>query len=457
MDFLQLKDKLLLGEFDSLIGMIEDEHFDAKSGKYDFSREAGKQELAKDVSSFANRSGGIIVIGAKTKDDNPAFFGRRVESISLLPTSTINPTDYHNVMKEWIYPIPERIEADWALSKSDPTRGLFYIFIPAQPEDPRPFLITKDVDPATNLKRKEILFGYVERVSHSSNPASAKTIHTTLRHGRENRWREEVANRLAAIEFTLSEPPEDKERRKNLQGVVEKKVDVAIEAAGLGPYRAYGLAICPVDSSMVQAFLSSASDSIARKMEQPPVLRKNGWDMYTSGRADLVGGDLRRAKSDEYKILDLWRDGTLVCVLRGDESLLGHVFGRTRINSLTLIELTYMFFNFYELVLKKLKPPVNKLKAWWFFRNVHQDNEATALAPGPIDRIGGRGYNLFEAPSDSVLGEVELSAINFDAAKDSAKLLKDVYGWFRIDSDNIPYLTDDKSSVNLEIIKQITR
>lgn len=457
MDFLELKAKLLSGGFDVLIGLIEDEHFDAKSGKYDLSGDGGKLELAKDVSSFANRSGGIIVIGAKTKDD-PAFFGRKVESISVLPIAAINPTDYHNVIKDWIYPRPDGIEVEWVQSRSEPERGLFFIFVPNQSEDPRPFLIRRDVNPVANLKRKEILFGHVERVSHSSDPFTVERIHTLLRYGRENRWREEVANRLAAIEFTLSEPPENKERRENLQEIIERRVNDSIEAGRLGPHRAYALAISPLDQTEVQTFLSSASGSIARRMENPPQLRRGGWDMYTGGRAILASGDLRRAQGDD-KIVNLWRDGSLVSVFRGDEALLGWGpgFGNTRINPLTLVESTYMFFNFYELILEKLSPPAEKLDTWWFFRNLHQDGQVTTLAPGPIERTSGRGYHDFLAPTDSIFGRIQLAAKDFNAAKISVEVLREVYGWFGIDADHIPYLTDDKTSVDVEMIKRITR
>jgi predicted HTH transcriptional regulator len=161
MNFIELKQKLASSEFDILIGLVEDEHFDAKSGKYDLSSDGGRLELAKDVSSFANRSGGIIVIGAKTTDD-PSFYGRRIESISVFPFSLINPPDYHNVIKDWMYPRPDNTEIEWVPSKNESDKGLVYIFIPDQPQNLRPFLIKKDIDPTTNRKRKEILFGYVE-------------------------------------------------------------------------------------------------------------------------------------------------------------------------------------------------------------------------------------------------------------------------------------------------------
>jgi hypothetical protein len=51
MTYIDIKNKITAGDFDSLVGLVEDEHFEVKSGKYDFSSEGGKQEFAKDVSN----------------------------------------------------------------------------------------------------------------------------------------------------------------------------------------------------------------------------------------------------------------------------------------------------------------------------------------------------------------------------------------------------------------------
>ena len=41
------------GEFDKLIGEIENDFFDCKCSPYRFDNERGKHELAKDITSFA--------------------------------------------------------------------------------------------------------------------------------------------------------------------------------------------------------------------------------------------------------------------------------------------------------------------------------------------------------------------------------------------------------------------
>ena len=64
----RLADLLKQSRFADLIGMKEDHFFDAKSGAaYDLTKEQGRYELAKDVSSFANENGGFVIVGLTTE------------------------------------------------------------------------------------------------------------------------------------------------------------------------------------------------------------------------------------------------------------------------------------------------------------------------------------------------------------------------------------------------------
>lgn len=452
MNLIELKNKIVSGDFDILIGMLEDEHFEAKSGKYDFSSDHGKQELAKDISSFANRSGGIIVIGAKTTDD-PSFFGRRVDSLTPFTFNLINPTDYHNVIKDWIYPRPESIEIDWVHSNLDPERGLVYIFIPDQPENIRPFLLTKEIDPQTGRKRKEILFGYVERLSHSSDPMSVTSFHSMIRQGRENRWKEDLDNRLAAIEGKLSESPEDKERKKNFSQLTLARIDKAIEVAGLKEYRTYSLAISPLDLTQVRSILSSSTDSVSKLLENPPQLRYGGWGMETEDRSRIIGGEFRRVKSDEYKVIDLYRDGTLIFACRADEALLcwGQNYRHKNINPLALVETTYMFFNLYGKILEDLDPPIKDLRLWIQFKNLHSNNEISSLAPFAVGSMA-QYHSQKSAPDNNFLNELSFTIPEFTDRVVAVAALREIYAWFGIETEKIPYLVEDRSAIDIDKI-----
>lgn len=107
------------GDFNSLIGKIENDFFDCKSQIYDFKKDYSKREIAKDISSFANLNGGYILIGPKTKESK-THFGDEVVKISLLNQSLVDPNQYKNVIKDWIYPDEiHGIKVYWKASKND--------------------------------------------------------------------------------------------------------------------------------------------------------------------------------------------------------------------------------------------------------------------------------------------------------------------------------------------------
>ena len=68
LDLNDLKNNIANRSFERLIGEIEGQFFDAKGQPYRFdSGSDAKREFAKDVSAFANASGGYIFIGFQTQ------------------------------------------------------------------------------------------------------------------------------------------------------------------------------------------------------------------------------------------------------------------------------------------------------------------------------------------------------------------------------------------------------
>ncbi|MDP2884831.1 MAG: hypothetical protein Q8P51_07415 [Ignavibacteria bacterium] len=450
-----LRNRLIASDFNILVGVIEDEHFDAKSGKYDLSTDSGALELAKDVSSFANRSGGLIVIGAKTTDD-PTFYGRRVHSISPFAFNLVDPIDYHKVIKSWIYPRPSDIDIQWVPSNSDPSKGIVFIFVPKQPESSWPFLLRRDIDPNTNRRRREILYGYVEGVSHSSDPVSVESLHSMIKEGRDNQWKGNISNRLDAIEARLAQPSIVNTRRNDLDHLLPERIKKAVDAAGLNDHRTFSLVISPLDLVQVRSILSSTPDSIAACLENPPRLRSGGWGMDTGDRARIVSGELRRVKSNEYKVLDLYRDATLVFACRADETLLGwgNSFGNTRINPVALVEITYMFFDFYKLVIERVEPPTSDFCVRVQFQNLHNNGEITSLAPhGVAAQTRGFVTHRYLAPESSFATSFDIGSAGYDASTTTVLALREIYAWFGIEADKIPYLNGEQDAVDIEKIK----
>ena len=174
------------GDFDSLIGKIENDFFDCKTGAYDLTKDSKKQELAKDVSSFANSSGGYILIGPQTpqneEEKSKTHLGDEIIKISLLSQNLVNPDQYLDVIKSWIYPDEiHGIRVYWKVSKNDNDKGIVVIEVPNQKESLKPFLISKIIE--EEKKTSRIIFGYAERKGDRSDPKKIKDIYRIMRDG----------------------------------------------------------------------------------------------------------------------------------------------------------------------------------------------------------------------------------------------------------------------------------
>ncbi len=164
-DVSEIKSLVISGRADLLKGRIENEWFDSKGQPYRIETDYGKRELAKDISSFGNRSGGLILIGARTQP-SATHWGDEIVEIRPLPKNLVNEVQYRDIIKEWLYPEPENIVISWHEVQSS-GNGIWLIDIPPQPEEKLPFLIRRTIDEKKNV---EILFGYAKRVKDNSQP-----------------------------------------------------------------------------------------------------------------------------------------------------------------------------------------------------------------------------------------------------------------------------------------------
>lgn len=227
----ELEKILSKGDFDSLIGKIENDFFDCKNQIYNLKNEHSKLELAKDVSSFANLNGGYILIGPKTKNSE-THFGDEIIEISLLNQNLVDPNQYKNVIKDWIYPDEiQGIRVYWKASKNDSNKGIIVIEIPTQKESLKPFLISKVVEEGKKIS--ETIFGYAERKGDRSDPKKIKDIYKIMRDGLlydkniENRF-----NNLESIMLPLLKKRREEEQRNKDRDIIKKRVNEILQSYG---------------------------------------------------------------------------------------------------------------------------------------------------------------------------------------------------------------------------------
>lgn len=219
------------GDFDSLIGKIENDFFECKSQIYNLEDGNEKLKLAKVVSSFANLNGGYILIGPKT-ENSKTHFGDEIIEISLLNQDLVNPNQYKNVIKDWIYPDEiQGIKVYWKACKNDGNKGILVIEIPTQKEFLKPFLISKIVE--EEKKISETIFGYAERKGDRSEPKKIKDIYKIMRDGLlydkniENRF-----NNLESIVQSFAKKRSDEEQKNKDKDLINKRVNEILKLYG---------------------------------------------------------------------------------------------------------------------------------------------------------------------------------------------------------------------------------
>jgi predicted HTH transcriptional regulator len=179
-----------------LQGVREDQWFDAKQPPgYDLTTPAGRFELAKDVSSFANAEGGHIVIGLTTSQI-PEEQTEEVNGLALVHQGALNIAAIEGVIAEYVYPSIQGLQVSWVEDIAGTGVGVGVISIPLVPLDRRFFLMKKVLDEGTPLP--QIAFGVAVRRGSNSIPFNVDQLYRMCQEGRST-----VAERLARIESKL--------------------------------------------------------------------------------------------------------------------------------------------------------------------------------------------------------------------------------------------------------------
>lgn len=184
------------GRIEALVGLAEGQEFEAKgAAAYDLTTPAGRYELAKDASSFANASGGLIVIGlTHAKLDNVAT--EVVSGLELLSQDHFNAGRYGGTLAEYVYPGIVGLNVSWAAIHSDARRGVGVILVPAQRADDKPFIVARVTEDGAALKH--IVVGMARRKGPDSAPLSPVEIQDALRKGMDS-----TSQRLSRMDAKL--------------------------------------------------------------------------------------------------------------------------------------------------------------------------------------------------------------------------------------------------------------
>jgi hypothetical protein len=435
------------GQFDELVGVVEGDKLECKGSPYRLDEEHERFELAKDVTSFANAHGGVILIGVQTvKDDT--LSADIVRKIGTFSKSHVNTSQYRDVLKEWIYPSLQKLEIEWFPSARNIDEGVVAILIGDQDQLWRPFVITRTFE--NSGKTSTVLFGYAERSLDRSAPTGIQQLHLLLRDGLRfgtSLSLQPLSPSIPAVtESRSSTPPAPPQENpsaldrseKILASLVRERVRNAEEAVQLTARPVFVLAATPCQSTNIPRLFSSRDSDVVRLLEDPPELRSGGFGPDAGLNSRIVEqGEARRTVIDHYKLLEIWKDGTVVSVAEGGADFLSWASRATnmlRINQLVLVETTYLFVKLVNDVLAGADPaPLTVYYLLGMRRMTIQ--EPAILFPGPLSNFP-HGQQQAQGSERVVTFSASFGT---DPRLIAFKLVAQVYHWFGFDEDNIPY------------------
>ncbi|MGL3710674.1 AlbA family DNA-binding domain-containing protein [Leptospirillum ferriphilum] len=451
-------------EYQNLLGVVETDEVEFKGEPYQLDKDTQKQELSKDVSGLANSKGGVIVIGIKTKK-HPSLPHEQAIKVNPFPIPPSAGSDmeqqYRNILKDWIFPaIKTEIRLHLVEESQSGTSLKFVleIFIPEQREN-QPFLINQYIGEKGKKEGKEIVFGYVERHGPGVIPRSVSELHRLLNRGI---FADEVINgKFEVILDQLSKiTTQDAEIAKTNQ-IMNQHVKDTFTALDRANKPTILLAAFPHGETTIPTLFQSRESEIVQLLLNPPALRNLGFDLRVGSFPAIREGQVRRSVAPGWKILDLWKDGSIIFGAAGDGDFLcwGNANEETLIiNPLALIESTYLFILLSRELFRKFSiPRPTKATFMLSLQNPSEGDLQKGFMEKPYELLSG---NLHRAPESSKEFRLECSLEdNFYSDEESSgkiafELLGNLYTWFGIEENSIPYseYTDKGRSISRNMI-----
>ncbi|MFZ2148254.1 MAG: ATP-binding protein [Sedimentisphaerales bacterium] len=474
MNIQQCLDVLESRDFNNLIGTIESEVLEFKGDLYQLDLEKEKLELAKDVSALANLSGGIILIGVGTSitEEHPH---ETIDRIRPFDESLINIMQYEDVIGSWIYP-KINTEIKWIPFQTESQKGIVYIRIPETEVGKNPFLVTKILEENDKVlgnvvgffqrKRDRVIHMTVQELQHvfkdglRFDEKLAEVLETVRsRSGFAPMQIAPAETTPKAVTFTKTE--------KVVTEIVTSEIDVrlkkSIDEIGLANSTTYCLVAFPLEHIDMSLIFKRRDSNIVKLIENPPELRYAGFDLSSENSSKIINGKLRRTSLKSYKALEVWRDGTIIFVVDGDEGFLCWGNYKTdeflRINTIALVESVYLFSLFVNKIFDLAEAPDCNILMELKIKNISKEKKygLSRSKPGSF----GWQFNLdrkIEWASERNLSVSHTWAWRNTSTESAAyELVSELYAKFGLEHEFIPYVKEQDSQkiIDVEQIKKI--
>jgi hypothetical protein len=259
----------------------------------------------------------------------------------------------------------------------------------------------------------------------------------------------DLERRMESIEGLLAKSVSSHEAKQNpltSERLLQRAAAARI-AAQLSDVPSFFLLAAPIQPVRLGGLYSSKSNEY-KAISEPPVYRLHGFDLNPHTPVQHVHGEVIRRVANGRKGLELWQDGTLIFVGRNDESFLGWAVRRggenLYINNYVLTEVVSLFFVLAIQILKRTQEPPEKVRVCFGFVREGAEAARYELSSHPVEPfLGSFGGETVSAENKIFWIDFELK----DAIPEveALKLLKEIYHWFGITDEQIPYV--DSTSV----------
>jgi hypothetical protein len=228
---------------------------------------------------------------------------------------------------------------------------------------------------------------------------------------------------------------------------IADRLESAIELAQLKEHSLFALTAKPWPDARFNTLFAGNDASLVRNFNNPPKLRRAGFSIEHDGNSRIVSGELRRSVIPGWKILELWRDGFLLYAV----DALVHPFwgsprqdGCFRLNPLALAEPVYLFSELTRLVYAESLQKPRRVEYRLRFERIGEEGKPASLSDGELDPVYFESGSRHHAPALNMETAITIAWTDtIEAGAIAYKIVQEVYHWFGISDDGIPYTITD--------------
>ncbi len=233
---------------------------------------------------------------------------------------------------------------------------------------------------------------------------------------------------------------------------VAQRLETAVELAELTERPVFGLTAKPRPNARFRTLFAGKDARLVQLLNNPPTLRRAGFSLEHDGNSRIVMGELRRVLIPGWKIMELWRDGTLIYAV---DAFVQPLWGSPRpdgslqLNPLALAEPVYLFAELSRLIYEESTQKPQRVEYRVRFERLIQDGKRALLGEGPLEPFFFGNGNQHPAPDSKMDRTITWERGNLEAGAVAYELIQEAYHWFGISDDGIPYTKKDANGATV--------